>query len=638
MLISYKWLQTYFDKELPSPEKLALLFTTHVFEVEAMEEKNGDHIFDVKILPDRAHYLLSHFGVALEVSAICSLPIKLSDRKEIKITEEIGAPVVRVKNPKLCRRYMMRRVENISLKNPPDWLQTRLSAIGQRSINSLVDLANYVMFDIGQPTHIFDADKVSGEIIVRMAEEGEKTTLLTGEEVSLKAQDLVIADNSGILGIAGVKGGKRAEVTKETKNIIIESANFDPVSIRHTSTRLNLRTDASKRFENEITPVRAEKGINEICRLISEIHSEARFGKVGDYYPALVSHWEIDFSVSQLSVILGVPLKEDEVLGMLESIGVKIEKTREGKFRAIPPFDRLDLKIGEDLADEIGRLKGYDVLDSVLPPNLENNVKLDKEFFVTEKIKNFLTEKGYSETLLYTLVPKGEWKIIHPLSSDKSALRENLCGKLEEALALNLRNSDLLELDRVKIFEVGHIFSSSGEDCHLALAVSSGRKNEEKAEEIIKKDFESLANYLKVSFSLNITTNPMSSIAEASLKEIIEESGEVINIGELNLASLSREKKYIPFSVYPYITRDIALFVPKDTDKEEVMKVIKENAGNLLARARLFDVYAKEGRTSLAYRLVFQSMERTLTDNEINESMKNLYSALSSKNGWEARE
>ncbi len=639
MLISYNWLQNYFDKKLPAPEEISSLFTNHVFEVESMEEKKGDYVFDVKILPDRAHYLLSHKGIAKELAVLLGVSAKLPVFPKLEINKDINKPLLSVQDAFLCRRYMAVRAENISIKETPEWIKSFLDSIGQKSINPLVDLANFVMFDIGQPMHVFDADKIEGEIIVRRAQEGEKIILLTGETSILQSNDLVIADEKGLLGVAGVKGGRKAEVTKETKNIIIESANFDPVSVRRTSNRLNLRTDASKRFENEITPVYAEEAMAEIKSLIRETFPEAEFGETADFYPdsATSKIREIKFTLSGLSSILGFLPEEKKVVQILDSMGVKVEK-EENNFIAIPPPERLDLYIPEDIADEVGRVLGYSEIKAVLPSELDEKIFIDKEFYVTEKIKNFLMDKGYSEVLLYTLSPEGEKEIVHPLAKDKSALRKSLVPKMEEALKLNVYNADLLELDRVKIFEIGHVFDGNGERANLALAVSKGKKKDEKAEEIIKNDFEELEKFLDTSLNLEITNISSGTIGEVSLAETIEKTLDKNFLENLKFVSMPRIKKFQRFSPYPYITRDISLFVPEDTDVHEIKKIIEEEGGEHLKNVRLFDTYANDGKKSLAYRLVFQSMERTLTDGEVNKKTGAICSKIMEINpAWEVR-
>ncbi|MFA6095334.1 MAG: phenylalanine--tRNA ligase beta subunit-related protein, partial [Candidatus Paceibacterota bacterium] len=233
MKVSYAWLNTYFKKglfgsRLPRPARLAELLSAHAFEVEGIEKVAGDTVLDVKVLPDRAHYALSHRGIAREASVMTGIPTKPAASSHAAPDASVPAVLVRVDDSALCPRYMARRIEGVNITAAPAWLARPLERIGQQSINSVVDATNFVMYDLGQPLHAFDADKVRGQIVVRRARAGEKIVVLGGKEIELLGSDLVIADDEGAIAIAGVKGGKRAEVTEETRNIIIESANFNP--------------------------------------------------------------------------------------------------------------------------------------------------------------------------------------------------------------------------------------------------------------------------------------------------------------------------------------------------------------------------------------------------------------------------
>src|SRR3989344_2409791 len=259
MKISYNWLKWYVPKA-PDANKLADIFNYHLCEVESLEKRpDGDTIFDLKILPNRAHDLLSHRGVAREIASLLDIEyvdptpkykipasIKAStDKSELKIDIQTS----------LCRRYMGRIIRRIKVSPSPEWVKKHLESIGQRSINNMVDAANLLMFNTGQPAHVFDLDKLAEEgLIVRQAKTGEQITTLDNKEVRIGVKDIIIADSKNVLGVAGIKGGKIAEVDNKTKNIILEVANFDPVSVRKTAQALNIFTDARKRFENDLSP------------------------------------------------------------------------------------------------------------------------------------------------------------------------------------------------------------------------------------------------------------------------------------------------------------------------------------------------------------------------------------------------
>ena len=252
MLISYTWLQKeYFDNALPEIEKISDALLFHAFEIEGVTQVGDDFVIDVDVLPNRAHDCLSHRGIAKEISVILDIPLK--EKKYNYVGEEKDTSLsVDVKDSNVCDRYMGRVIRNISVQESPEWLKQRLESIGQRSINALVDATNFVMFSLGQPTHVFDLDKVTNQkIVVRTAQEGEGMTTLDGKTVELQEGDYVIASEEGPLAIAGVKGGTLAEVTAETRDIVLEAAHFDPVTVRKTARKLAILTDSSKRFENE---------------------------------------------------------------------------------------------------------------------------------------------------------------------------------------------------------------------------------------------------------------------------------------------------------------------------------------------------------------------------------------------------
>ncbi len=281
MLFSYNWLQSFFNKNLPKPEKLADVLTIHSFEVKGIKNiilpsGTKDSILDIDVLPNRTHDCYSHLGVAKEISALFNLPLSPSKKQKLDIVKKSAEDYLKleVKEPALCRRYIAGVMTGIKVASSPGWLIDRISAIGQKPINNVVDCANYVMFELGQPLHAFDMNKVKGgkisSIVVRRAKKEERITTLDNREVDLDESILVIADNKDPLAIAGIKGGKYAEIERKTKNIIIESANFDHVNIRLTSQKIGLRTGASVGFENEISPALAETAIDRVMALIQE--------------------------------------------------------------------------------------------------------------------------------------------------------------------------------------------------------------------------------------------------------------------------------------------------------------------------------------------------------------------------------
>ncbi len=348
MKISYKWLSSYFPKKLPKQEKLVELLTMHSFEVESVEKKGNDFILDIDVSPNRAHDCLSHIGMAREISAILNLSLNLDTECPSALghrVSKLDKLNLEIKNPELCRRYIGKVINGVKVGPSPKWMRERLEAIGQKSINNIVDATNYVMFEMGQPLHAFDADKIEGGIVVRMAKKGERITTLDGQEVELNNSVLIIADEKGPLAIAGIKGGKKAEVDENTKNIILEAANFEPVNIRKTSRKIGIRTESSLRFENEITPELAGKAMDRVTEiifgfhLVAETHLGARhlsalrclapklkLSEVTDFYPKKANGHKLGVHPKDVSKLLGVEIEEKEIIGILERLGFRVKK------------------------------------------------------------------------------------------------------------------------------------------------------------------------------------------------------------------------------------------------------------------------------------------------------------------------
>ncbi|MCR4328644.1 MAG: phenylalanine--tRNA ligase subunit beta [Patescibacteria group bacterium] len=655
MKISYNWLQTYFKKEsLPSPEKLAELFTFHFSEVEGMEKIGGDTVFDIHVLPDRACYALSHRGVAREVSAILDIPLKKIDVASINEAESLD-PDIGIEEPELCTKFVARRMENIKVGESPQWLRERLEAIGQRSINNVVDATNYVMFDIGRPLHAFDADKIKGKLVVRSAKHGDVVVTLDDKRVALSKGELVMADDEGPVGLAGIKGGKRTEVDVNTKNLTLEAANWSPIYIRRTAISSGIRTEASKRFENKISPLLGEEGIDRVTRLIAEIAStpEMKIGKrIAVSFEKTVQK-NITVTADEVAQRLGVPVSEDIIIDSLRRLGISSEKNR-GEIRAYIPDDRLDLEIPEDIAEEVGRIIGYDKVPLVLPPKTGAPLAIPKSFYWEWKIREFLVSEGFSEVMTSSFANTGEVAIEKPLAEDKKYARSELRGSFAVALEMNARNAPLFGGDEVRMFEIGKVFSAAsatsfaqsygrskkamasqgGERASLAIGYAgpksrrpagvgvptgaSGNKGVDIVGDVIKK----LSSALGAEFK----GETKEGVFECDLDTVTEKLFEPKSWDFSPLAISYALFK--PFSSYPFIVRDVALFVPAGTKPEDVLDCIRKEAGELAVRSWKFDEFEKGGKQSFAFRIVFQSFEKTLTDVEANAVMENIYVVL----------
>ena len=577
MKISYNWLKSYIP-EVPLPEKLTEVFSSRLCEVESVEKKGDDTVFDLKILPDRAHDLLSHRGIARELASLLDLKF-IDPTLKYKIPESHPTKLIKEIKSTKCRRYMGRVIRNVKVGPSPDWVVKRLESMGQRSINNIVDATNIVMFDCGQPAHVFDLEKVKDlKLQVRNAKKGEKITLLGGGEKIMNDTMMVISDDKGnSLDIAGIKGGTYAELSKDTVDIILECANFDPTSVRRTAQALNIFTDARKRFENDLSPELAEYGIKELSALIYEMCPEALFEDIVDVYPEKQKERKLSFSTEKISKILGLNVQVDEIKDILKRYNFKYTENN-GDFDMVVPLMRLDLVIEEDMAEEIGRILGYDKVKGQLP-KIDFQPKQNETYFKISSIRNKLLNDGYSEVMNSTFCNAGEVSVLAS-ASDKNFLRTNLTDGLKESIKLNQGNASLLGIDKVKIFEIGTVFKKNGEEMHIAF----GDKKE------IKEM--TLDEYIKLASPDTFAQSLGPSLRSATPSQ--KHTGSAFHM----------------WSLFPFIARDIAVWVPEGVSSEEVAKIIKGNAGEMVVRGpELFDEFKKGDQISYAFRLVFQSYE-----------------------------
>ena len=635
MLISRNWLQTFFTDPLPTADALSEALTFHVFEIDRVEQKGNDALLDVKVTPNRGHDCLCYAGIAKEVSAILKLPLKLNPGAGGKIDFSAAgrrgdvvkssfppaltqAPSVSVHiETVLCSRYIVGYIKGVKVGPSPTWLQERLESIGQRSVNNVVDATNYVMFTLGQPLHAFDAKKLeqkngSYAISVRQAKPGETLLALDGKEYTLQESMMVIADahRDVVIGVAGVKGGMPAGISAETTDILIESANFEGVSVRKTAQTLKLRTDASQRFEQQLSPELAAFGMQAVIDLILEIACPlpgrgVEDGLIGciDVYPHPQKQTYVSITVEKINHILGLQLTGAEVAESFERLSFGYKEV-DGVFEVVVPPLRLDLEIAQDLVEEVGRIVGYDCVPTLMLPAFTKTPEVNKHFYWAEKIREFLIEQGFSEVFTSVFSEQGERVVLNKVDGVKPYLRTSLTGGLAEALEKNIRNKELLCLKQVKIFEIGTVWKEGVEILTYDLAV-----------EVVKKE-KTLAEY--------------KAAVEAMLRTIPEV------VAQYEDLPTSTTERYKLFSRYPYIVRDVAFWTNGATEPTELEEFLSSVAGDLCVKTMQFDQFEKEGRTSYGYRLIFQSFDRTLTDEDATLAMDQVYKALQQK-GFEIR-
>lgn len=622
MLVSRQWLQKFFDAELPSAEALAEALTFHIFEIDDIKpiDSKGnpwtsqglplDTVLDVKVTPNRGSDCLSHRGIAKELSAILKIPLTHDPFGAVPaLAPTTDAVAVTVEDTALCPRYIAGYVRGVKVGPSPAWLKAHLEAVGQRSINNVVDATNFVMFNVGQPLHAFDAGRLTQSstqggpvwhIVVRKARAGERILALDNKEYALEERMLVIADgNADVpIGVAGVKGGTPAGISEATTDIIIESANFDSVSVRKTARALKLRTDASSRFEQGIHPELAGVGMRACVDLILKVAGGELVG-FADTYPTPPEPLAVSVSLSLINTVLGTELTGAEVADVFQRLGFAY-KEEGGDFLVMVPHERLDLRIPEDLVEEVGRIVGYERVPAKPLSPMPGSVEVNKNFLLAERVREKLVGEGYIEVLTPVFVGRGERAVLNKVDSAEPYLRATLVDGLAEALKKNIPNKDLVGLEEVKIFEIGTVWRGGAESVVVGIVSETGGAKEHLLEEY------AAANGL----------------------------GDALT--QYDAFALPPPARYKPFSRYPYIVRDIALWAPQGTDAEALRADIQKEAGELCVSVRLFDEFKKGDKTSYAFRLVFQSFERTLTEDEAQSAMARVAEALKAR-GFEIR-
>lgn len=450
--------------------------------------KADDTIFEIGVTANRGD-LLSHIGVARDVAAIYNKKISIP---EIKLTET-NIPTadlikITIENSQMCRRFTGRVIQNVQIKESPDWLKKKLTSIGLRPRNNIVDITNFVMFETGQPLHAFDYDKISGkEIIVKTAKDGDKFVTLDSKERTLNTGSLMICDAEGYSGIAGIMGGEHSEITNETKNVFLESAYFDPVTVRKNSKRLGLQTDASYRFERGVDIDMVGYSSDRASQLIHDLAGGEISKDLYDIYPDKFKKTEIGLRVKKTNDIVGIDFKEDEIINLLAKIEIIFLKKKDDRLIfSIPEFRRLDLEREADLIEEVARVYGYDNIEG--DTNFNVNVlsaagfghsgkKLQKE------IINHLTGRGFNQIITNPLVeekkitnlfPDKIVKLKNSASVEMNSLRPNLIYGMLKVIGNNFNNSgkDI----SLKLFETGKVFSDDknkfNEENKLIMAMS----------------------------------------------------------------------------------------------------------------------------------------------------------------------
>lgn len=625
----------------------------------------NDTIFELDLTPNRGD-CLSHLGVARELATLNNFKIKKTEtsfNEDFKFDKECTINII---NVEACHRYSSRIIKGIKVEESPDWLKKKLRSIGQKPINNIVDVANFIMFDTGHPLHTFDLSKLNGNCInVRYANKNEKITLLDDKKYVLNTSNLVIADDKNPIALAGVMGDNKSGISDTTVDLLIESAYFKPEIIRKSAKSLGLMTESSKRFERDTDIESLTRNLDKFCDLINTICKPKSISDLKDLYLQKKDNMIVEFNVAKCNLFLGTSINDKVANNIFKKLNIKLEKNNKYK---IPSY-RNDLTRDVDLYEEIARIFGYDNIPSNNTFNA-NYSSFDKDdLSLIKKIKYYLMSNGFYEHYSNSLVDQNndaifsdfsQVKISNPLSNKMQYLRSTLIPGLINAVSFNLNRKQ----ENFKLFEIGvihkyvkNVETKSIEKHSISLAFVPGdikhwKKSSSNDFFTVKGEIIKFLKYLRFdkitfipkknkgflhSFSINVNNVTIGFWGEVDNSLIkhykIKNKLFFADFSYEKLNSLQNDKiNFLVPNVYPSISRDIAIEVDSNIESQAIEKTITSKAGNLLKNVFLFDVYQDkkmgESKKSLAYKITFQANNRTLLDNEIDDIMRIIIKSL----------
>ena len=617
-----------------------------------------DEVIDFELTANRGD-LLSMLGMAYELGAIYNKKVKDVDINYKETGKDINQTFNIDIQTNNCSVFLAKKVENVEIKESPAFIKNRLMACGIRPINNVVDISNYVMLELGQPLHFYDADKLNSEIIVRMAKNGEKLTTLDNIERTLDENDIVISTKEKSIGLAGVMGGLETEVVPQTKNIIIESAIFDGVRVRKTAKKI-LRSEASNRFEKGLDSNRTYMAINRACHLLEKYANGTVIEGMCTYDQSQKEDKKIEITFKNITDVLGTNISNNDILDVFTKLGFSYEADDKKTIVSVPRR-RLDISIKEDLIEEVGRIYGVDNIEGKLPVLPVKQGSYDKQ---TREIRNKMVSLGLNETLSmiftsdkeakkYTTDDFEVVKLLDPLAEERNALRYSLIPSMVKIYEYNKAR----ENKDVCIFEIGKGFYKKQEEYgenQKIVALMTGKYylgvgNSANVDfYVIKGVVEELLNFLGYENRYTIempdqipnefhkgqtaNINVNGQIVGIVGKLHPEVTKDDVYVMEINLDELLSKRvgkmKYKEISKFPNVKKDVAFVMKKDIPSVEVEKVIKKAGGKLLTNIEVFDVYTGENigkdEKSVAYSLTFNDSKKTLTEEEITKIFENI--------------
>ncbi len=662
MKISYNWLKEYIDiKE--SPERLADMLTNSGSEVKSIETMGGDSIMDIEITPNRPD-CLNYLGIAREVSALTGEKVKIP-LSRVKKADSKAPFSVEIKDKALCPRYTARLIKNVSVKGSPDWLKKKIIAMGLRPVNNIVDITNFVLFETGQPMHAFDYDKIKGgRIIIRRTADGEKIVSIDNVERRLEKDMLIIADSERPIAVAGVMGGLNTEVSDRTKDILLESAYFNPVSVRRTSYKLALTSESSYRFERSVDPGMVLPASDRAALLICEVCG-GKIAELADKGERSEKERTVEVRIERLNKILNLKLTEAYVKKVLLALSLGARSKKKGIIKVSVPSFRQDIRYEIDIVEEVARIYGYGKIGTTIPNIVPNPEKRPHEWQVKEKAKDVLVSLGLSEVMTYGLTSKANLHkafgfdvpetiaVKNYMSVDQELMRPSLLPGILDILGRNINRG----IKDLKVFEIGNVYGKNlrYETAHLCIALTGLLSSDWQREKSLLTPFD-LKGILDILFSklglspekIEITSGAfIQSQAPKSKEAAISYDKKYIGyltildnnildafdikekafIAEIDLGIITKyanlETRFTGIPKYPSTKRDISLIVPGDISFSKIAALVSDNGTNLVENIELLGSYSgrqiPEGHKGVSFRIEYRDKARTLTSEEVDK-------------------
>ena len=627
-----------------------------------------DTLYDLDVHKHRNNDCYYHIGFAHEIGTVLGKKVNYPISKYKESKESVNDYVSLSVKTDLCPFYLGKMVKNVKIGESPEWIKKRITAAGMRPINNVVDISNFVMLEYGQPTHFFDADKLGDTVLVRNAKDNEHITTLDKQDRLLTKNDIVITDGKNPICIAGVMGGENTEVSDNTTNIFIEAAIFDAFSITKTSSRLNLKSEASKRYGKGLNYEYTIAAMDRCCSLLEEYASGTVLSGTVLHDKVDKKEKVIDVTKDELNNVLGMEMTNSDIEVQLDKLDFKYE-LKNGKFHIVIPRRRLDVEPNKaDLAEEIGRLYGYNNLKDTLPIVGTKRGEYIGDVKLRKSISKRLRSLGLTEVRTYTLVSndiansfnydkKQVLGLPNPMSSDKAYLRTSIIPSLLNTYEYNKSR----KVDNIRIYEIAKTYDAKYiEDTKVALLVSGSYITNLANKVNIKYDFyllkgiiENLLDYLGFKNRYSFVIDNIKELHPGISAKILLDKEEIGIIGKIHpsikyddiyVSELSMTKLYeksikpLKFKAsnkYPIIEKDVAFVVDKSVTNEEIVNVIKKSGGRLLNSIDVFDIYVGEklqdNEKSIAYKLKFEDSTKTLTDEEVMNIFNKIINDVESK-------